>query len=155
MPLLPEDVQATPRWDLPLLFVGQAQKELFVNEALNLLDSLIFLACEGERAAPPSVAADAGQCWIVASGAQEEWQGRDTMVAIRTDGGWRYVEPEAGMGVYDRGSGCFRRFIDGGWAVPVLPPMPSGGEVIDVEARAVLAQLSEILRTQALVPRLP
>ncbi len=53
---------ATAKFELPLLFAGQAQKEFFVNEALSRADLLLHCAIEGETAAPPP-APQAGQVW--------------------------------------------------------------------------------------------
>ncbi len=40
-------MSATPRLSLPFIVPGQAQKELFHNEALQLLDVLVAGAVEG------------------------------------------------------------------------------------------------------------
>ena len=34
-------MDGTPRWALPFLFAGQAQKEMFHNEALVRIDALV------------------------------------------------------------------------------------------------------------------
>ncbi len=44
---------ASPRFALPLLHSGQAQKELFVNEALMLSDALMHCLVCGEASSPP------------------------------------------------------------------------------------------------------
>ena len=70
----------TPRHSLPYLFSGQSQKELYVNEAHAILDSLLHPAIEGELAAPPTSPAE-GQCWLVAPGGSDAWTGHDGEVA--------------------------------------------------------------------------
>ena len=58
-------MSATPRLTLPFLSPGQAQKEFFHNEALQVLDILIAAAVEeGPRDDPPS-SPSAGDCYIV------------------------------------------------------------------------------------------
>ena len=48
-------MDATPRWGLPLLFAGQAQKEIFHNEALMLVDALLHGRVESaDLGAPPT-----------------------------------------------------------------------------------------------------
>lgn len=65
----------TPRFGLPLLFAGQAQKEAFVNEAHALADALIHCAVEGEATAPPGAPVD-GTSWLVGSPATGDCHSR-------------------------------------------------------------------------------
>lgn len=129
----------TARFDLPLLFAGQAQKELFVNEVASRIDALLHPAIEAELAAPPSNPVD-GQAWLVGPGASGDWTGRAGQLAARQAGMWFYVAPRDGMRVFNRATGQFLLF-DGGWTTPTTPAAPSGGGVIDVEARAAITAL--------------
>ena len=53
------DISTTPRLALPLLAMAQAQKEVTHNEALILLDALIYATVEdGPIVAPPAEPAE-------------------------------------------------------------------------------------------------
>ena len=54
----------TPRLSLPLLYVGQTQKEVTVNESLLSADFLIDSAIEGVASSPPT-SPDLGSMWLV------------------------------------------------------------------------------------------
>ncbi|MEJ2459702.1 MAG: DUF2793 domain-containing protein, partial [Novosphingobium sp.] len=82
----------SPRFALPLLYSGQAQKEVFVNEAFSIADALLHCAIEEETATPPAAPAD-GRNWLIASGATGEWTGLDRMLACRQSGNWIFVSP--------------------------------------------------------------
>lgn len=129
----------TARFDLPLLFAGQAQKELFVNEAASRVDALLHPAVEAELAAPPANPLD-GQAWLVGPAATGDWAGRTGQLAARQAGMWFYVAPRTGMRVLNLATGQFLLF-NGSWAKPATPAAPSGGTVIDVEARAAIVAL--------------
>jgi hypothetical protein len=58
------------------------------------------------------------------------------------------------MLLFDRGSGRWLCFRDG-WQSADLPATPTGGSVIDIEARNALAQLVENLQTLGLLPSPP
>jgi len=136
------DMSATPRFGLPLLAVAQAQKEVTHNEALSLLDALLHAAVEaGPLSAPPAAPAE-GQCWIVGAAPTGAWAEQEGAIALWTAGGWRFLAPREGMRV---------RLDDGAWIGPDVVAAPSGGTVIDVEARAALAALILSLEAQGLM----
>ena len=134
---------ATARFELPLLFAGQAQKEFFVNEALTRTDLLLHGAIEGEVAAPPSSPL-AGQAWLVAVSPTGAFLGHSGSLAGWTGDGWRFVLPRDGLRVFDRSNAAFRLYR-GGWRRQVTPAAPGGGATVDAEARATIAMLLERL----------
>ncbi len=160
--------ERTARFDLPFILPGQAQKELYHNEALAALDGLIHVAVEGSAATPPAEPGD-GECWIVAAGAGGAWDGRDTNLALRTAGGWRFVVPTAGMSLWDKEAGLHRRWTGTAWSDGKLAaagllvegqqvvggrgpevPSPSGGTTIDLEARAAIDAIIVTLKSHGL-----
>lgn len=134
---------ATARFDLPLLFSGQAQKEFFVNEALVRTDLLLHATIEGEIAAPPT-SPEVGQAWIVAASPSGLFEGHARSVAGWTADGWRFVTPLNGLRVFDKENEAFRLYRDD-WQRQVAPPAPAGGANVDTEARAVITLLLEKL----------
>lgn len=141
---------ATPRFSLPLLYAGQAQKEAFVNEALALADSLLHCTVEGEATSPPASPED-GETWLIAAGATGDWAGRDEALACRHAGGWTYVEPRDGMRIFDRASGQ-EQFYLGSWRKAADPGEPLGGTIVDGEARATIGALIAGLRALGIFP---
>ena len=82
------------RLELPLLAPGQAQKEIYHNEALLLLiDGLLQAAAVGIADAPPA-APQAGECWLVGTAPTGDWA---NAVAMGADRGWRFAAPRAGF----------------------------------------------------------
>ena len=145
-----EFISTSPRFSLPYLFVGQAQKEVFVNEALARIDTLLHPSVEGEADAPPAQSVD-GQSWIVGMAPTGEWLGHPGELAMRQAGNWLFAAARTGMQVYDSSSGQMARF-DGQWARGADIPLPSGGATVDAEARAAIAQLVEALRFARILP---
>jgi hypothetical protein len=83
----------SPRFLLPFILPGQAQKETYHNEALILIDAALHAQIE---AAPLDEVPDApapDQCWIVGTGAGGAWAGHADSLACWTAGGWRFVSP--------------------------------------------------------------
>lgn len=136
-------LSSTPRLGMPLLFAGQAQKEVTVNEALTRIDLLLHGSIEGERSFPPE-APEVGSLWLVAADAQHEWLNRSGELAGWSEGGWRFAQPRAGMKLYDKEKGVFRLFTQR-WELFSAPAIPAGGDIVDSEARDAIVQLFSIL----------
>lgn len=141
---------ATPRFELPLLHAAQARKEVFVNEAFALADSLLHCAVEGEAPSPPASPED-GQAWLVAPGATGEWAGREEALACRQAGNWIFARPRDGMRIFDRSTGQ-EQFYFGSWRKAAPPVEPLGGMIVDGEARAAIDTLIAGLRALGIFP---
>ena len=140
----------TARFDLPLLFAGQTQKEGFVNETFARIDALLHGAIEGEQAVPPTTPSD-GQAWLVASGASGDWTGQAGKIAARQAGNWLFAIPRDGMKLLNRASGQEIRYA-GIWKAASRPPSPSGGTFVDAEARSAIASILTALTVAGIVP---
>lgn len=138
----------SPRFGLPLLFAGQAQKDFYINEAHALIDALLHPVVEGTAAAPPEQPAK-GSCWIVAATPSAEWIDRADQIACFQSGTWLFASPSEGMRVFDRSAGIEKRYRDG-WHAPTSIATPAGGATVDAEARAAIAELIEALSTMGL-----
>ncbi|MGN6356825.1 MAG: DUF2793 domain-containing protein [Novosphingobium sp.] len=130
---------ATPRYAIPLLFSGQAEKEFYVNEAHALTDALLHCAVEGVADTPPT-APEEGDCWLVGPAPTDAWSGEAGKIACRQLGNWLFVDPRDGLAVLDRPTGQILRF-HAGWIAPATPAVPTTGTVIDSEARDALGQV--------------
>lgn len=141
---------ASPRFGLPFLFAGQAQKEFFVNEAHALADALLHCAIEEIADSPPTQPAD-GECWLVGPSPAGEWTGRAGMLAARQAGNWVFIAPRPGMRVLNRATGQDMRFT-GAWSAPGRPPEPVGGDTVDIQARAAISRLLNALSLAGVLP---
>lgn len=162
--------ETSARFALPFLLPGQVQKEAFHNEALARLDALVH-ACV-ETAPTDEVPADPapGQCWLVGAGAGDGWAGHEDELACWTGGGWRFLAPLPGMAVWRLDAGYPSLWTGSAWSDGEWPaaaffvggqqvvgprletvPSPSGGTIIDAEARAALDAVIVALRTHGLI----
>lgn len=160
----------TVRLQLPLIEPGQAQKELFHNEALLLLDAAVQASVEAVGLEAPPTAPEPGQSWIIGGAPIGGWSGRADALTSWTQGGWRFVQPVEGMAVWDAGEQAVARFIAGRWEKGVLrgqsvvlqgqrvvgprgPAIadPGGGTVVDEPARAAVLAILATLRRHGLI----
>lgn len=163
---------STPRLALPMLVPGQAQKELFHNEALALIDLALHAAVISVGATVPPTSPAVGDCWILGTTPGDAWTGRGLHLAGWTAGGWRFVVPREGMTAWSIADGTDALFAGGSWTIgdqrcrrlviggrqvvgaqqPAVTA-PSGGASIDTEARAVLAALIGAMEAHGLIAR--
>ena len=162
--------ELSARFALPFLIPGQAQKEMFHNEALAAIDAALHAAVEeGPRTDPPALP-EPGQSWIAAPGAADAWAGQDDRLASFTEGGWRFVRPVPGMSVWNKEAGLWIHWNGSAWSDGRLPASalfvdgvqvvgqrletiasPSGGTIIDAEARAALEAVIATLKSHGLI----
>ena len=140
----------SPRFALPLLFAGQSQKEITVNEALLITDILLHPAIEGIANTVPA-APTIGQCWIVGTGTTGAFTGQADRIAAWSEGGWRFLTPREGMRAYDFSNTAHRIFSGGIWRLVVAPTTPSGGSVVDAQARTAISAILAALRTGGII----
>ncbi len=145
---MPEPISfanATEQFSFPYLFVGQAQKEFFVNQSLTLIDALLRGSVASSLSEPPSEAID-GDVHRVLEPAVGDWLGQDNKLALRVGRAWHFVAPFDGMQLFDQSAGQLLIFRSG-WVSETAPAEVQGGNVVDVEARAAIADLSQSLRS--------
>ena len=162
--------ELSDRFALPFLVPGQAQKEMFHNAALARIDAALHPAVEeGPRTEPP-VLPEAGSCWIVAAGATGAWSGEEDALACPGEGGWRFVAPVPGMLVWNKAAGHWIHWDGIAWSAGGLPATalviagqtvvgprletiasPSGGTIIDTEARIALDSVIATLKSHGLI----
>jgi hypothetical protein len=144
----------TARHSLPNLFVGQAQKEITHNEALARIDALLHPVVEASLAAPPNALGPAsdGLCWLIAPSATGVWAGKDKQIARWSGGSWRYLSPVVGMSIWLKNANKRLFYIGSSWVEPPPISNPSGGAVVDVEARAAIGAILAHLRQISDIP---
>ena len=158
------------RLALPLLTAGQAQKEVTHNEALAVVDILVQPVVQSLAPATVPAAPAAGQCWVVGAGAAGAWASHDGAIAGWTSGGWRFAAPQEGMQLWSIADGVMVRRAAGAWLVGVQAAKsitvnglqvvgsqqaavapPTGGTVIDSQARASITTVISALRAHGLI----
>jgi len=129
----------TSAHSLPLLFPGQAQKEISINQSFHLLDALLQ-GCVDVTLDTPPIDPGEGSIFRIGTNASGEWAGKTDSLAILIGGAWNYLEPYEGLNLFDRSAGGRIHFKDG-WQSVVEPSAPSGGTTIDHEARQVISEI--------------
>jgi hypothetical protein len=160
----------TPRFDLLFLTAGQAQKEIYHNEALQILDAVVAAAVgEPPRNDPPTTPG-LGSCFLVGDAPTGAWEGKPRHLAAFTSGGWRLIPPVQGMAVYVAPEGVWSIYRDGAWDVGAVRgsslildgqqvvgsrssaiAAPAGGSTVDAEARTTIGQLLDAMRHHGLI----
>lgn len=161
---------ATPRFALPFLAPGQAQKELFHNEALQSLDVLVAAAVEELPLAAPPASPVVGNCYIVGASPSGAWAGKAQQLAAYTSGGWRFIAPRDGLTAYVKSNGATAAYRSGAWVIGDLSgsqvsiggvkvigvrgaaiAAPAGGATVDAEARTAIGLILAAMRDHGLI----
>lgn len=161
---------SSARHHLPYLASGQAQKELTHNEALALIDAGLHPAAKGIGIETPPAAPESGECWILGMAPVGAWLGQAEALASWTGHGWRFLAPREGMRVWLTDQQIWAERRPGAWAVgdvrgtrlvidgePSVGPKaasvasPSGGTVVDIEARTAIDSLIARLVSHGLI----
>ncbi len=129
---------------------GQSQKEFFVNEAHSLADMLLHPVIEGEANDPPATPTD-GECWLVGSTPTGDWVSQAGDIACNQGGTWVFVTPQDGLVLFDKTSGQSRRYL-GGWISATGVTDPTGGTIVDAEARTAITELVAALVAAGILP---
>jgi hypothetical protein len=149
---------------------GQAQKELFHNEALQMLDIAVAAAVEELPLNDPPAQPGAGSSYLVGDSPTGEWSQYPGHIAGYGEAGWRFIAPRNGLTVFVRASQTFAIYNSASWEAgivrasslviegqqvlgPRLPGIadPTGGTTIDAEVRSAVDQILGILRQHGLI----
>ncbi len=104
----------TPNMGATLLEAAQAQKEVTVNEALMRMDALLNTGAISKNAATPPASPTAGNMYIVADNATEEWEGKEQHIAY-FDQIWRFIVPKQGSTMWVQDMAAFYYFDGAAW----------------------------------------
>jgi uncharacterized protein DUF2793 len=124
---------------------------------------------EPPRASPPSTPS-LGVCYIVATAPTGAWTGKANCLTAYTSGGWRFVTPFEGLTAYIRSTGTWALYRAGAWEAGLLRgasvviggqqvlgsrvaaiPSPTGGAIIDTQARSIVDQILTAMRQHGLI----
>ncbi len=144
----------TSRHKLPLLAVGQAQKEYTHNEALLLVDNLLNLSILSIVDRPEDIEPEAieqtiegeSSAWLISDTPSDAWSQRANHIIISTANGFRYLEPVENMRIHNVQSGCLMVYKDMSWSIAPTHAGPTGGDIIDSQARDSIAAILDNLR---------
>jgi len=143
----------TPNLNLPLVASAQAQKHITVNESLTLIDAVLRGDLSGWNEDTPPVAPISGEVFLLGSSPSGDWSGQDGKLAYFTDGGWRFLTPQAGWGFFDPAEKARVTFDGTSWAKDTPRIHEAGAETrleIAVTEHAVQAGPDNV--TAVLIP---
>ncbi len=131
---------------------------------------LVAAAVEGLPLAAPPASPVIGNCYIVAASPSGAWVGKAHHLAAYTSGGWRFIAPRDGLNAYVKSNGATAAYRSGAWIMGDLSgsqvsvdgvkvvgargapiPDPTGGAVLDTEARTAIGLMLAALREHGLI----
>lgn len=158
------------RLALPFIMPGQSQKELFHNEALQMLDTIVAAAVEEAPSDGPPPAPLPGQCFIVGTAPTGAWSGNASRLAAFSLAGWRFIDPVDGLQAWVKSTSTWAAYHTGAWELGALRASRllvgglqvvgarsgsvadvAGGTTVDAEARAAIAAMLVAMRGHGLI----
>ena len=163
-------MELTERLALPLLIPGQAQKEVFHNEALQVLDAIVAACVEELPRNDPPQGPEAGTGYLVGGAPTGEWSGFADHLASFGSAGWRFIAPVVGLRALVKSTSTFAEYGSAGWEIGTVRASrvvvggdqvigaragaiddPTGGTIVDAEARSAISQMLSALRQHGLI----
>jgi len=105
----------TNRLKLPLLYSGQAQKEITHNEALNLLDVLVNPVAQEININSPPTDLKTGKLYVIGLEPTGEFKDHKNKIAQRLENSWRFIKPHKWLEVTYSKDGIKYRFTGSNW----------------------------------------
>ncbi len=158
------------RLGITYLQAAQLAKETTVNEGFVALDLVVSAAVDGFLLNTPPTNPAIGSCYIVGDQPEGAWVGHALSLAGYTEGGWRFIAPFDGLGVFEKASAQCAVYSAGAWEIGHVRAAklsiggdqvvggrlgtvadPAGGSVVDAEARAAIAAILGRLRQHGLI----
>jgi len=130
----------TPRLALPFLQAGQALKNITHNEALQRLDTGLYLSCSNMAADALPESPDAGSAIIISDAPAAEVADRAGQIAVFMSGAWVWFAPTSGWTIWDEVSESLRVFDGTIWTGPSTDTVPETLPRLGLNATATDAQ---------------
>lgn len=163
-------MENSQRLALPFILPGQSQKELFHNEALQMLDTIVAAAVEEPPRNDPPATPVAGSCFIAGSAPTGGWSGHESELAAYSAAGWRFIAATEGLQAWVKSTSTWAVYRGGAWEVgtlrgsqlmvggeQVVGPRASavadaaGGAVVDAQARTAIGAMLAAMRAHGLI----
>ena len=89
--------ETSPRFNLPYIMPGQAQKHVTHNESVRALDSLLHVSVlsRGQNSQPDAPAA--GDSYLIGGAPEDEFAGHALELVCFVDGSWMFYPPVQGL----------------------------------------------------------
>ena len=131
---------ATARLDLPFLQAGQALKNITHNEALQRLDSGLYLSCSnmGATSLPDNPAEDL--VLLVSHSPDITLSDRIGQIAVFTANGWVWFTPKPGWSLWDETEQTLRIYNGESWVPPMKETLQDSLPKLGLNAAATTAQ---------------
>lgn len=114
----------TARLDLPFLQAGQALKNITHNEALQRLDSGLYLSCSDMAAESLPSAPHENLVILISQTSDAALSGRIGQIAVFVSGAWIWFTPKSGWMLWDETAKTLRIFDGINWVKPVPETTP-------------------------------